>query len=57
MKNMSNSNEHAEPDWPVAYPEIPYGKQDRNVVRDWGAKLLMFQRSNPEIMRSVLVIM
>ena len=36
MKNVAINKESAEQDWPVPHPEIPHGKQDRNVIRGWG---------------------
>jgi integrase len=54
MKSISVEKEHAEQSRCATYPEIPHGKEDLKVIRDWEARLLTIQHSQPEATRSVL---
>ena len=54
MKRTSIDKEHAGQSRCVAYPEIPRGKEDLKIIREWEGRLLTTQHSHPEEMRSVV---
>jgi Phage integrase family len=54
MKSMSLEKDNAGQSWCVAYPEIPHGKEDLKVIREWGGRFPTLQPSDGEAMRSVL---